>query len=533
MTGYLTSDSLIEDQDDCKTPQASRQTKTIKKTRQSKRVKKNENNKHKPKRKARKLEHDTSYDISVTGIDLINCTISRADNSSTPLSGTTRQPPKTPPVADGGDTEEASSFTLYRSLTEMLAPTPNGQANIDLSEAECTPDMPDIMNASMQHTRLIELEAQLMAAQLQLEDERDASSRFKSHIELLEGEIDTYKKSQVSNKNEIKKLMTTNDNLRRELSRVQGIRRFTDAQSHSTVPAPEDDICDSLRDELDITKVKLKSLKEHVMSITASMISALENEDGLGDTGEPFQVVTNERRTRTAKTRPQAGAKPPPAPSHQQQNQRGKPIEVVIDTRDTSQRNNTGSRALYSDVVTNRRRLTPDTVIIGTSLTRGVGSRLQQHGVDAVCFTYPGCELPHIRSRVPHVLPSNSKPKHVILQCGGNDLERQPADKVVHQYNCLVKEVRSRCPSAMITLSKIPPRRDNPATLNKIAMVNTYLENMGKRGNGVTCVEACPKAPHHFKSDKVHFNKEGTELYASNIVDHLGNFHWTGSLRRH
>ena len=64
----------------------------------------------------------------------------------------------------------------------------------------------------------------------------------------------------------------------------------------------------------------------------------------------------------------------------------------------------------------------------------------------------------------------------VVLQCGGNDVEKQPSNEVTKEYDCLIGDIQQRCPRASIILSKIPPRRHNKDVLNKIIRVNTYLQ---------------------------------------------------------
>ena len=116
---------------------------------------------------------------------------------------------------------------------------------------------------------------------------------------------------------------------------------------------------------------------------------------------------------------------------------------------------------------TNVRQL-PDTVIIGTSLVRGVSSNLHKRNIDNVSYCYPGAEIPTIRSRINSVLPRNSTPRQVFLQAGGNDLESHPADQVIKQYDKLIHQVKSRCSNATtILLGRIPPRR-HPALTDKI-----------------------------------------------------------------
>ena len=93
------------------------------------------------------------------------------------------------------------------------------------------------------------------------------------------------------------------------------------------------------------------------------------------------------------------------------------------------------------------------TVLIGTSLTRGVGAALHNHGIDVTTYTYAGTHIPHIRSRLKGIFNPSYQPQRVILQCGGNDLEAQPVDRVAFQFECLINDVRRLCPNARIIVN--------------------------------------------------------------------------------
>ena len=174
-----------------------------------------------------------------------------------------------------------------------------------------------------------------------------------------------------------------------------------------------------------------------------------------------------------------------------------------------------------TNVATDRRPPARDeTVIIGTSLTRGVGEQLRKRGVDSTCFSYAGTQIPHIRSRVAHILNTHQQPANVILQCGGNDLETQPAEKIIAHYESLVGIVRARCPKSNIILSRVPYRRRGRNLNSKINCLNSYLESRGNRNDGISYVDACPPSLDMFKKDLVHFNVKGLKFYA----DKLSNF---------
>ena len=175
-------------------------------------------------------------------------------------------------------------------------------------------------------------------------------------------------------------------------------------------------------------------------------------------------------------------------------------------------------------------RTSGDTILIGTSLTRGVGGALRNHGVDVATYMYAGTHIPHIRSRLKGIFTPSHQPRRVILQCGGNDLESQPVDRVAHQYECLVNDVQRLYPNTSIIVSKIPLRRDKASILRKITAMNAHIDKMCSTKRHVQCIDACPKALEYFRRDMIHFNKDGIQQYAATLVGCLNsldglNFH--------
>ena len=63
-------------------------------------------------------------------------------------------------------------------------------------------------------------------------------------------------------------------------------------------------------------------------------------------------------------------------------------------------------------------------------------------------------------------------------------------------------------------------------------MVNTFLRNRGKRGDGVKYIDLCPHFPAQFKRDRVHFSKSGSSDYADKLSCHLINFQMDSRTKR-
>ena len=168
--------------------------------------------------------------------------------------------------------------------------------------------------------------------------------------------------------------MTTKiDNLRRELSHISGMLQFADpnGQSHK----------EDISEQLNVAKTKLESLKDHLMNVASSLINVLEDDNPV-----PFQPVTSQRNGKSASA--EVHAEPP----------QGNRIPVIINCA-TRHPNATSQTCSYRDVLANTptpsrtattmaRTASPkDTMVIGTSLTHGVGAKLVQGNIPTTCFT--------------------------------------------------------------------------------------------------------------------------------------------------
>ena len=305
----------------------------------------------------------------------------------------------------------------------------------------------------------------------------------------------------ISQKSEIKKLTNDNDSLRRELSRHKGMRKFV-TETPDAVDTVNKEL-DDARDKLSVSEAKLRSLKDHITSTAAELMTVLDDDSD-------FTKVCRRKRVNTKS-----------AQNHDENHS-------VTDRHDVSQSQPQVPKAIINGTSRNngrkRRSSVDKVVLIGTSLVRGQGSALNKAGVDAMCYTYPGCEIPFIRSRVRHILTESMQPKKVHLLCGGNDASSRDSHLIVKQYDDLIREVRKCCPGAQITVNTIPPRRRDRRVLERIEQVNTYLRNRGQRGDGVTCLDEQPHFPSHFSDDKVHFNNIGKATYAKQLADYYVNF---------
>ena len=460
----------------------------------------------------------------------------------------TVQLPKTPSNTETDDTVHNYDATLNdndRSLTDMIASalreTPSDSQSQHVSVGDnCTPQNcvdEDVIS------QVISLESQLVVSRIENESASNEITRLKTVIDLLEEELTRYKKTSVAQKQEIKSLKSTNDNLRRELSHFRGMRKFTEGQNSQSSTHFNDSNLD-INEQLNVTKAKLASFKDEVTNVASLMLKLLEDEhlntDDVIDT-TPFEPVMSRKHRKSPAildSAPNPSAADMPANA---QVSHGRPIPVIVSGAQGSEEvrkertyshilSSAPPRAASSTMPTSHRNR--DTYVIGTSLTRGVGAQLAQQGVQATCFTYAGCEIPNIRGQLRHIIPKTNQPNHVILQCGGNDAEKRPAERIIGQYDSLISEVRRLCPDACISVSRIPPRRNNNTILNKIGQINAYLEQKCSRDKDLYFVDACPDSIYLYKRDLVHFNVRGTRYYSNKLKQHIQGFQTPEAQRR-
>ena len=491
--------------------------------------------------------------------------------SVTPMPSPTQE--GSPDLQSSGHVTDTNIHINDRSLTDMLM---SGVASDSVeSAASCTLDAD-------------RLQSKLTAAALALEHEVTEKTRLHNTVELLQIEIEEYKRNQKVMKSEIKRLTTDNDNLRRTLSRYRGMRRYTTSDNHdkSTSTHDESSIPDA-NDDLATTQVKLDSLRDFITHAGEMLLSAVRDE--CTPSNDNFVEVTSRRSRRlrnvqrpndspdtpdthdshpaSTSTEAQsisvvigAGRAPlsnEPLPSGYAAACRRAPTSSLPSTavydRSNSQQSTTRTghsgprshqlnpgagqqrpeqrlpatreaahRPQSHPVVSSRG---PSTLVIGTSLVRGLGVKLTNLGANATVCSYPGQDIPYIRSRIPYLVSRRNPPEQVVLQCGGNDCEQTEASYVTSQYECLISEIQQYCPNVHIILSTIPPRGNNAMVLKNIDSVNTWLNYRTRRGDNVRTVKVCPQLTTSFKKDMVHFNGKGLAYYAKRLVGHIQNFH--------
>ena len=319
----------------------------------------------------------------------------------------------------------------------------------------------------------------ISAYRIKYEQAVKENSVLTSQLNILHGELDDKVSTINQQKSEMKRLQNDNDNLRRQLSKHTGMRKFVDATSS------RDAVLIAKDKELDILKAKLSHYETHISEVASYLKEGIDVDCSPAD-NRSYADVTAETPCETS---------PKPTPSKPKSHKR-------------------------------KKRSKPYVVGLGSSLTSGLGAKLQNRGLDATNFCYPGADLPRLRSRVPHVISSDDQPDQVFLQGGGNDLHNGAPPHLVNiEFEKLISEVRQASPDSQIVLSKIPYRTHDQRLHRKIDRVNEYLDKRGIRGDNVVTIDVRPPFPYFYSQPSViHFDVDGAQCYGDKVASKLINF---------
>ena len=194
--------------------------------------------------------------------------VDREDIASTPSSQSTPIPETKQDFGDARVENSDGSFLLTdRSLTHMSAST-NPVNELDLNSSE------ELCDGTAKR-RLIMLESQLTASIIACEGETNENKRLRYYVELFESKLTNKTKMEKNQKNEIKRLMTDNDKLRKSLSRFKGMRKYVVVTKATNTEMPSQDVaCDPRVDETN--REKFEIFQRKMINVATSMISAIE-----------------------------------------------------------------------------------------------------------------------------------------------------------------------------------------------------------------------------------------------------------------
>jgi hypothetical protein len=158
-----------------------------------------------------------------------------------------------------------------------------------------------------------------------------------------------------------------------------------------------------------------------------------------------------------------------------------------------------------------------EAIIIGSSQVRDVSQALNRRKYVTLSYTNAGCQISHILNRLKDMIPENYKGK-IILQIGGNDCASHNTETVLYRFQEMISLLKKHAPFCNLIISEIPPRFKDEYTHFKIREVNQSLHHMSLFSEEFTFLNNPEFSSVHFKSDGVHLNKAGFNLYINNII---------------
>ena len=185
----------------------------------------------------------------------------------------------------------------------------------------------------------------------------------------------------------------------------------------------------------------------------------------------------------------------------------------------------------YSDV-TSGRAPKPDTISFRTSLARGTGRVLRNHGTRVLEYNFPGADLPRLREKIVPILEKNPQVTKVILVAGGNDCEKEGVSlqQIKAEYDALIDAIKLQQGwDCKVIISSVPQRRRaTTETRHKIAGLNLEHYYHSDPDSSVYFVDSAPKLGCYFY-DRVHLNYVGLDYWARKITGFLSTFQPTAS----
>ena len=347
--------------------------------------------------------------------------------------------------------------------------------------------------------RCVQLQRDLIAADVKYTKVHDHAASLETMVNLLNQDI-------TEKLQEMKRLQAAVDKGRLNVSQATGIRRHLDTSKEKPTPPPSnnnlpkgttggkkstpnamEDVLKSIQAELAANRAQVHDLKKQVTDAFHS-----------DSAQEGFTTV----RSRKAKRRdPQPTPQPPPS---------------------------------YSDVTAGRTQK-PDTISFGSSLARGTGRALRNHGVRALEYNFPGYDLEQLTEKIIPILEKNPQVTKVIVNAGGNDCEKPgvPLQHIKAQYDALVDAIKIQQGwECKVVITSVPQRRQaTTETRHKIAGLNLEHYYHSDPDKFVYYVNSAPNVASYFY-DRVHLNYHGLDFWARKVSSAMSTFPPTASTSR-
>ena len=385
------------------------------------------------------------------------------------------------------------------------AAAPNPVSDDNTNDEAGTDDPLTLLN--FYKARTAQLQRDLIADQVKFNKMSDHAKSLEAAVSLLND--DNHEKAQ-----EIKRLQAAVDKGRLNVSQATGIRHHLDAKKQSATPPnnlPKGTTGGKKSTPQNATEDALKSIQAE-LAANRAQINELQKQ-----VSSAFDETDDQAGYTTVRSRKWKRRNPPPPP-HQPTPQFQQPPPPPPPPS-------------YSDATAGRAPK-PTILSVGSSLSRGTGRVLRNHGTRVIEYNFPGADLPELREKIVPILEKNPQITKVILWAGGNDCEKEgvPLELIKAEYDALIDTIKLHQGwDCKVIISSVPQRRRaTTETRHKIAGLNLEHYYHSDPDNFVYFVDAAPKLGCYFY-DRVHPNYLGLEYWARKVTGLLSTFHPTAS----
>ena len=402
---------------------------------------------------------------------------------------------------------------LQDILRDALAPSPSpSAAPTDAPSADApSADAPNLLQ--FYKDRCLQLQRDVIATEIKCKELTDHAASLEAMVKILNEDLGEKLKDRATSLKETKRLQGMLDQSRLNCSKATGIRHHLDSKDKSGPPPPAsgnlpkgttggkkspttststmDDALKAIQTELAANRAQMRELQNQVSS-------ALHGSDSQSE----FTTVRSRKAKKNGSNPPPGASRPPPS---------------------------------YSDVAAGRIPK-PDTITFGSSMARGTGNALRNHGVRAIEYNFPGYDLEQLTAKIVPILEKNPQVTKVILNTGGNDCEYEgvPLQDIKAKYDALIDTIKLQQGwECEVIISSVPQRRQaTHETRHKIAGLNLEHYYHSDPDKHVHYVDSAPKVASFFY-DRVHLNHHGLDYWARKVSSYLSsNFHGAASTSR-
>lgn len=165
-------------------------------------------------------------------------------------------------------------------------------------------------------------------------------------------------------------------------------------------------------------------------------------------------------------------------------------------------------------------RASDTVVIIGDSLVRGVGAKLEQQSNMYTAASRGGARIENVTEEISQM--KDKEDRHLVVLVGTNNVQKEGSVEIIEKYKTLI-EVSKRIKSRKISICGIPRRVDLTSYQNSRRLgVNQQLKEICTK-NDVEYIEYEPQNSR-LARDGLHLNYLGQDELAGRIFSHCKTF---------